>query len=302
MIEINGVSKWFKDVVALSDVTFQMGPGVTALLGPNGAGKSSLLRIVCGLTAPSRGDVRVLGKRPRHDLSLFSDIGLVPQQEALFERLTSFELVRAAAILQRVPSPEDATVQAINEVDLDPSDKRPLRSFSKGMRQRVKVAQALVHSPKILILDEPLNGLDPRQRLHMIELFRRWGSEGRTVVVSSHVLEEVEKIGSRVVVLGRGRLVAEGDFHEIRRLMDQRPHRIRLLSGAPAKLGAGLIAEGLVVGARVRSDEEIEVETEDVMLLRSQIAKVARKNNIRLKEMSPLDEDLESVFRYLVKS
>ncbi len=302
MIELKGVSKWFKDVVALSDVTFEIGEGVTALLGPNGAGKSSLLRIVCGLTNPSRGEVRVLGKKPRSDLSFFTDIGLVPQQEALFERLTSFELVRAAAVLQKVDAPDEAAVRAINEVDLDPSDKRPLKTFSKGMRQRVKVAQAIVHSPKILILDEPLNGLDPRQRLHMIELFRRWGSEGRTVVVSSHVLEEVEKIGSRVVVLGRGRLVAEGDFHAIRELMDQRPHRIRLVSQAPAKLGAGLIEAGLILGAHIKSEQELEVETDDVTRLRTSIAGVARKNKIRLTEMSPLDEDLESVFRYLVKS
>ena len=300
-IQVEAVSKWFGGVVALSDVSFAIGPGITALLGPNGAGKSTLLRVLCGLTMPSQGHVRVLGGVPRRDVALSRRIGLVPQQESLFERLTGVEFVKLAADLHRVSSPLDAARHTIEVVDLDPSDRRPVSAYSKGMRQRVKVAQALVHDPEVVILDEPLEGLDPRQRLRMIELFRGLGEAGRTVLVSSHVLDEVERFGSRVLVLAQGRLAAEGDFREIRALMDDRPHRVRLGSDKPRQLAAGLLTGGSVVGAWVSSQDTLFVDTLDVAAFRRSVAAVARDNDARLTEVLGLDEDLDSVFRYLVE-
>ena len=299
-IEVADVSKWFGSIVALSEVTCRVDPGITALLGPNGAGKSTLLRVLCGLTAPSRGEVRILGQVPRKDLALNRRVGLVPQQEALFDPLRAVQFVRLAADLHGVADPSAASLAALALVDLDPDDKRPVRTYSKGMRQRVKVAQALVHDPEVVLLDEPLEGLDPRQRLRMIELFRRLASEGRTVLISSHVLDEVEKFGSRVLVIAQGRLAAEGDFHAIRDLMDDRPHRLRVGTDAPRQLAAGLLSAGAVTGAWVQGAESLVVDTVDVAAFRRSVSAVARDGGARLTEVVPLDDDLDSVFRYLV--
>ena len=307
VIRVDGVSRWFGDVVAVSDVSFDVSTGVTALLGPNGAGKSTLLRLLCGLTAPSQGTVRVLGEDPRGNPSLYRRIGLVPQQEAVFERLTAFAFVTLAAELHDVAGPGDAAARAVRLVDLDPDDRRPVSTYSKGMRQRVKVAQALVHEPEVVILDEPLEGLDPRQRLHLIELFRSLGSEGRCVLVSSHVLDEVERFGSRVLVMAQGRLAAEGDFHDIRALMDDRPHRLRLRTDRPSALAGALVASGAAVAVRLGSTAteggaggEVLVDTDDVAAFRATVAGAAQQAGARLLEVTPLDDDLESVFRYLV--
>jgi ABC-2 type transport system ATP-binding protein len=299
-IEVRDVSKWFGSVVALSEVTCSIGPGITALLGPNGAGKSTLLRVLCGLTAPSRGEVQILGQVPRRDISLNRRVGLVPQQEALFDPLRAVEFVALAAELHGLPTPRAAAEAALGLVDLDPDDQRPVRTYSKGMRQRVKVAQALVHDPEVVLLDEPLEGLDPRQRLRMITLFRGLADAGRTVLISSHVLDEVERFGSRVLVIAQGRLAAEGDFHAIRDLMDDRPHRLRVGTDAPRSLAAGLLSAGAVTGAWVQGAESLVVDTVDVASFRRSVAVVARDGGARLTEVVPLDDDLESVFRYLV--
>lgn len=299
-IEVDDVSKWFGPVVALSEVSCAVGPGVTALLGPNGAGKSTLLRILCGLTPPSRGEVRILGRRPRRDLDLNGRIGLVPQQEAVFEGLRALRFVTLAAELHGLDKPAEAAAAALRAVDLDPSLDRPVATYSKGMRQRVKVAQALVHGPEVLFLDEPLEGLDPRQRVRMIELFRRLGAEGRTVVVSSHVLDEVERFGSRVLVIAQGRLAAEGDFHAIRDLMDDRPHRLRVGTDKPSALAAALLEREVAMGAWVEGPGSVLVDTRRVGDLRRTVAAAARDTGARLLEVVPVDDDLEAVFRYLV--
>lgn len=298
-IRLVDVSKWFGDVVAVSDVSFSVGPGVTALLGPNGAGKSTVLRLLCGLTPPSRGEVQLYGADPRADLGLFGLLGLVPQQESVFEAQSALQFVRLAAVLQGVPDADAAARRALGIVELDPGMRRRVATFSKGMRQRVKVAAALVHDPPIVVLDEPLTGLDPRQRIAMIELLQRLGAEGRCVLASSHVLDEVERFGSRVLVIARGRLVAEGDFHAIRALMDDRPHRIRVRTDEPRTLATGLLAAGAAVGVRLDGGSVI-VDTDDVAAFRRVIAPVARTAGARLDEVAPLDDDLESVFRYLV--
>jgi ABC-2 type transport system ATP-binding protein len=301
-------------------VSFRVGPGVTALLGPNGAGKSTMLRLLCGLTRPSRGSVRLLGENPHDNAPLYGRLGLVPQQEALFPAMTGRDFVRLAADLHGLYDPLTKAIDVMRTLDLDPGDRRPLATWSKGMRQRLKVAQALVHDPEVLVLDEPLDGLDPRQRLQLIELFRRLGDEGRCVLVSSHVLDEVERLGSRVLVLAQGRLAAEGDFHQIRELMADRPNRLRIRSDRSRQLAAALVGAGVVDG--IRSDrsrqlaaalvgagvvdgisldgDTLLVDTSDVGAFGRAVAPAARDAGARLLELVPLDDDLESVFRYLV--
>jgi ABC-2 type transport system ATP-binding protein len=298
-IEARQVSKWFGSVVALSDLTFDIRPGVTAMLGPNGAGKSTLFRVLCGLVNPSQGTVRIFGEDPRANPALTRRIGIAPQQERLFERQTVLEFVGLAATLHRLADPVGAAHRAIETVELDPGDKRPIAAYSKGMRQRVKLAQAVVNDPDLLVLDEPLEGLDPRQRLLSIDLFRRLGDQGKTVIVSSHVLDEVERFGSRILVITQGRLIAEGPFADIRGLMDDRPHHLRVGTDRPSALAAGLLTRGVVTGARV-NDGWIEVETNDAPAFRRSVAAVARDCDARLTELRSLDDDLESVFAYLV--
>jgi ABC-2 type transport system ATP-binding protein len=300
VIEVDHASKWFGDLVAVSDVSFGVDHGVTALLGPNGAGKSTMLRMLAGLTPPSQGSVRVLGADPHRDTDLARRLGLVPQQEAVFEMLTALEFVKLAAVLQQLDQPDEAARRALAVVELDPGDVRRLSTYSKGMRQRVKVAQAIVHDPEVVILDEPLTGLDPRQRLHLIELFQQLGAAGRCVIVSSHVLDEVERFGSRVLVMAQGRLAAAGDFRAIRELMDDRPHRVRVRTDRPRSLGTGLLDGEAVMAVRLIDDRTLVVDTNDVNRFRHTVAATAATSGAHLYEVMPLDDDLESVFRYLV--
>ena len=295
------VSKWFGALVAVSDVSFDVGPGVTALLGPNGAGKSTMFRLLCGLARPSKGTVSVLGRDPRADVGVARLIGLVPQQESVFEPLTAHEFVTLTARLHGLRDPGRAAAGALETVGLDPADRRRLPSYSKGMRQRVKVAQAIVHDPSVLVLDEPLTGLDPRQRMEMVALFRRLGAEGRCVLVSSHVLDEIERLGSQVLVISQGRLAAAGDFRELRALMDDRPMRIRVRTDRPRELAGALLAAGTAVGVRLEGGDALELDTNDTRALAHALAPVARTLDARLLEVRPLDADLEGVFRYVVQ-
>jgi ABC-2 type transport system ATP-binding protein len=300
MIAVKGASKFFGSVVAVSDVDFSIDGGVTALLGPNGAGKSTLFRMLCGLTPPSRGAVRVLGTDPRTDRAVRGRISLVPQQDALFDHLSASEFLGFAARTHAVDDPDAAAARALKAVELSDVGPKPVGQFSKGMRQRVKVAAALVNDPEVLILDEPLTGLDPVQRKNMITLFHRLGDEGRCVLVSSHVLDEVARLGSRVLVIAQGRLIASGDYRDLRDLMDDRPHRIRIGASNPRTLASALVDRGLVSGLSL-DKEHVMVDTLDVDAFGRQLAVVAVELGVRLTEVSPLDDDLESVFRYLVE-
>lgn len=299
LVVVDRVSKWFGDLVAVSDVSFAVSPGVTALLGPNGAGKSTMLRMLSGQAQPSNGTVTVMGKNPRENPEIAAEIGLAPQQEAVFGFLTALEFVRASADLQGVDNAEAEARRVLQLVELDPDDARKLPTYSKGMRQRVKLAQAIVHQPRVILLDEPLSGLDPRQRLHMVELFHQLGDDGRVVIVSSHVLEEVERFGSNVVVISQGRLAAQGDFREIRALMDNRPRRLRVTSDKPRQLAAALVGQPHVTGVRF-DGEELEIDTDDIVSFSRMIAPMSQRAEARLFEIEPLDDDLESVFKYLV--
>jgi ABC-2 type transport system ATP-binding protein len=300
VIVFQNVSKYFGAVVAVSDVSFRISSGITALLGPNGAGKSTVMRMLCGLTVPSQGSIRVLGRPPRGDIELYKHVGLVPQQESILEPITAIQFVVAMAELSGVQPAHAAAETAIRSVELDPNDSRPLRMYSKGMRQRIKVAAALVHGPSVVVLDEPLNGLDPRQRLRMIELFQHLGAEGRTVIVSSHVLDEVERFGSNVLVIADGRLAAEGDFHAIRALMDYRPHQLRVVATPARPLAAALIHAPGVVSVRVIDERTLSVDVDDINGFRHMVLPYAVHVGSTVSEIVPLDDSLESVFRYLV--
>ena len=233
-MQLDHVSRWYGNVVAVNDVSFALGAGVTGLLGPNGAGKSTLLHLLAGLLAPSSGTVRIGGRAAFGDPSVYSMVGLVPEREAVPNYLTGREFVRFSAELQAVGDVAAAADKAIATVELDDSADRQIRTYSKGMRQRIKLAAALVHDPRILLLDEPFNGMDPRQRLHMMELLRRMAGEGRAILFSSHILEEVERLAEAVLVVYAGRLAASGDFRSIRRLMTDRPHRFTIRSSDDA--------------------------------------------------------------------
>ncbi len=299
-IQLEHVSRWYGNVVAVNDISFALGPGVTGLLGPNGAGKSTLLHLLAGLLAPSAGIVRVAGRVAFGDPARYRVVGLVPEREAVPGFLTGREFVRLNAELQRVADASAATDRALATVELQDAAHRPIRTYSKGMRQRAKLAAALVHEPRILLLDEPFNGMDPRQRLHMMGLLRSMAGEGRAILFSSHILEEVERLADAVLVVYAGRLAASGDFRSIRRLMTDRPHRFTIRSSDDRALAAALLGHPAVFGAEL-VDGLLAVRTSDFGAFTRVVAPTARAAGIRIHELRPTDDSLESVFSYLVR-
>jgi ABC-2 type transport system ATP-binding protein len=298
-VEVEGVSVWFGPKVALSELTCSFGPGVTGLLGPNGAGKTTLMRAMTGTLPPNRGTVRVRGEDPRRDRATQRHIALVPEDDAVPTALTARQLVCYTASLHRVRDAwaPDAALATVGLTDVA---DRPLGGFSKGMRQRAKVAASLVTDPSVLVLDEPLNGADPVQRVALIELFLRLGALGRTVIVSSHVLHEVERLADRQIVLVGGRLAAAGGRLAIRDAMADRPRRVRVRSTDARRLAAALVAVPAVVGVSIE-DGTIVVSASSASEVATALPRIARDLSIRLVEVRPLDESLESVFRELVR-
>ena len=298
-VSVNALSKWFGPKVAVSEVTIGFGPGVTGLLGPNGAGKTTLMRVVAGLQRPSQGVVSVLGEDPRKNPMIYKKMALVPEDEAIYERLTAREFITLAARLARVGDHVSATSKALAVVDLDDSADRRLGGFSKGMRQRAKVAAALVSDPEVLLLDEPLNGADPVQRAALIKLFQELGERGRTVIVSSHVLAEVERMADRIIAMVDGRLAAVGSVETIRSAMTDRPRQVFVECSDPRRLAASLIETSGVVGTHV-SGSQLRIEASDAGAVASDIPRIAVERGVSITRLEPADESLESVFRYLV--
>jgi ABC-2 type transport system ATP-binding protein len=300
-VEIADVSVWFGPKVALSELSCSFGPGVTGLLGPNGAGKTTLMRAMTGLIGVNQGTVRIEARDPRRDRLVHGRMALVPEDEAVPTGLTARQLVRYTADLYRV-SDRGAPDRALQIVEmLDTADRR-VDGFSKGMRQRTKIAAALVTDPQVLVLDEPLNGADPVQRLHLIDLFKKLGSDGRTVIVSSHVLNEVERMAERVIVLMHGRLAAAGSRHAIRDAMDDRPRHVLVRSDDDRRLAASLIALESVAGVAFDSTRDgLVIQTVQARDLATALPRLARESTIRLLEVRALDDSLESLFRELVR-
>jgi len=300
-IELAAVTRWYGNVVAVNDVTMTIGPGVTGLLGPNGAGKSTLLHMISGFLAPSRGTLTVGGAPAWHNPDIYRTLGLVPERDSVYAALTGTDFVRSTAKLHQLPDVGAATARAIDMVELADAADRRISTYSKGMRQRIKVAAAMVHDPGILLLDEPFNGMDPRQRLQMMDLLDKLGAEGRTILFSSHILEEVERLSGTIQVIVAGRLAASGDFRAIRRLMTSRPHVFSVRTSDDRLLGATLLGRPAVTGVELTA-KGLLVRANDYGAFCRELAVLARKHDIRLLELLPSDESLESVFAYLLAS
>jgi ABC-2 type transport system ATP-binding protein len=299
VVEVEQVSVWFGPKVALSEVTCSFGAGITGLLGPNGAGKTTMMRAIAGMLPPNQGRVRVAGLDPRRHRDAHRVLAMVPEDEAVPESLTARQFARYTAALHGVTDrgAPDAALAAVALTDV--ADRR-LAGFSKGMRQRAKIAAALVSAPRVLVLDEPLNGADPVQRVALIELFRRLAADGRTVVVSSHVLHEVERLAERVIVLAHGRIAAAGGHRAIRDAMADRPRRVLVRAPEARRLAGALVALDSVAGVAL-DGEELTVSTTRARELATSIAVLARDLDVRLTEVRPLDDSLESLFRELVR-
>ncbi len=304
VVELEQVSRWFGNVVAVNDVTMRLGPGITGLLGPNGAGKSTLINMMAGFLAPSAGTVTLDGRPLFRDPEIYREVGLVPEREEMYDAVSGWDFVLANAKLHKLPDPTAAARRAIAVVEMQDAEDRDIRTYSKGMKQRIKMATALVHDPSVLLLDEPFNGMDPRQRMHLMDLLHRLGEEGRTVLFSSHILEEVEQIAGRIEVMVSGRHAASGDFREIRRLMTQRPHRYTIRSGDDRALASAIIAEpsasGVELVAQADGSSAVQVQATDLAAFVHALPQLASRHGIRLLEVHPADESLESVFSYLV--
>jgi ABC-2 type transport system ATP-binding protein len=299
-VELLGASRWYGNVVAVNDISFVLGGGVTGLLGPNGAGKSTILHMLAGLLQPSDGIVAIHGAPSWRNPAVYRDVGLVPERESVHAFLTGFEFAQLNARLQRLPDPDGAARRAIAMVGLTDAADRAVGTYSKGMRQRAKIAGALVHDPSILLLDEPFNGMDPRQRLQMMELLGRMADAGRVILFSSHILEEVERLAQNVLVIVSGRLAASGDFREIRRLMTDRPHTFTLRSSDDRRLAAALVGHPSVFGVQLDGGR-LAVRTSDYAGFARALPVIARAGEVTILELRPTDEDLESVFGYLVQ-
>jgi len=305
VIEFQAVSKWYGQVIGVNNLSLRIGPGVTGLLGPNGAGKSTLLQLATGQLRPSRGEVRVFGRRPWNNAALNRHIGLCPEQDAFFEWMTGRRFLLACASLAGLGrrAAREAVDRILEMVGMTRNANRAVRGYSKGMRQRIKLGQALVGDPRVLFLDEPLTGTDPVARHELMTLIGELGSHGRTVLFSSHVLHEVQTLTPKIVLMNRGRLVAFGDVRQIRDLIDAHPHRIVLKCPDSRGLASKLARWDDVVGIEIpRAGGSIVIETHDPGQFYQRLPRLAREPGTLIEEIYSDDDNLEAVFKYLVTS
>jgi ABC-2 type transport system ATP-binding protein len=302
VIQVDHVSRWFGSVVAVSEVTFDIKPGITGLLGPNGAGKTTLLRMMTGLAEVSDGSVTMFGEPVRDNPPLYRRIGVMSEHETVYGFMKGRDFVRMMGRLRGVTDLDAAVDRAIGLVDLADAAHRPLGTYSRGMRQRMRLAGTLVHDPEVLILDEPLNGADPRQRVHFQNLLLKLAAEGRTIVLSSHILEEVEQLADTVLLIVNGKLAASGGFRAIRAALDQRPYHVLVASDSPRELAAAVVKLDSVDAVNIDPDGTIVVLSRNVRDLQIELPRLAQSASIRLQRVEPLDDTLESVFGYLVDS
>jgi ABC-2 type transport system ATP-binding protein len=300
-IELVRASRWYGPVIALNDVTAQVPAGVTGLLGPNGAGKSTFLKLAAGQLAPSQGEVKLLGRPAWGSPEVFHRVGLCPETDAFWEHLTGLQFLTTLLRLTGYDDKEcrERAERALGEVALQGAKDRKIGGYSKGMRQRVKMAQAIAHDPEVLLLDEPVSGMDPVNRRRVIDLVKRLGKEGKTVLVSSHILYEVEAMTRRVLLIHNGRILAEGDVREIRDLMDEHPHMVALRARDPRALARAIVASPHVVSLSFGADGEwLTVQTQRPDEFYGALHEAAIETGVT--EVYSPDEDLESVFKYLV--
>jgi len=303
VITAEHLSKWYGQVSGLNDVSVSVPPGITGLLGPNGAGKSTFMKLVTGQLKPSKGAIQVLGEPIWGNPALFHRIGFCPEQDAFYERMTGLGWVTALVALNGLEpaEAEAAARRALEAVDLlDAADKK-IGAYSKGMRQRVKMAQALAHDPEVLILDEPLSGMDPLMRRRTIRLIREWGRSGKSVLVSSHILHEIESMTSNILLINNGRIVAEGNVHQIRELIDTHPHSVFIRAEDPKALARALLVEDGVISLRFEPGA-VSVETARPDAFYARLTEMAASGEAGvIDEVTSPDDNLQAVFKYLVK-
>ncbi len=303
VIETQHLSKWYGNVLGLSDVTLGIEPGITGILGPNGAGKSTFLKLITGQIKPNIGTCSVKGKKIWNNFSQFSLIGFCPEQDAFFEELTGWQFVTGLLKLHHYSFSEAETKaqKALEIVELVEDKDRVIKSYSRGMRQRLKFAQAIAHDPEIIVLDEPLNGLDPLGRRKIIRLIKSYKGEGRTIMVSSHVLPEIEAMTKRIILIHQGKIFAQGDIHYIRDLIETHPHIISIKCSDPRRLASNFIQEEFVLNVKFSSaGNALLVETNNRDKFFSLIPALSVKNNIEVEEITSPDDNLQAVFDYLV--
>ena len=301
VVRVDGVSRWYGSVVAVSEVSFEVRPGITGLLGPNGAGKTTLLRMITGLATPSTGTVTVFGEPVRDNPPLYRRIGVMSEHETVYAAMNGRDFVRLMGRLREVRDLERAVDRAIALVDMADAQHRRMDGYSRGMRQRMRLAGTLVHDAELLVLDEPLNGADPRQRAHFKRLLRQLAAEGRTILLSSHILEEVEELADTVLLVVDGKLAASGGIRAIRAALDRRPYHVRVTCDAPRRLAAAVVELPSVEAVNLDPDGSIVVLSRHVRDLQVELPRLAQAAGVRLRRVEPLDDSLESVFGYLVE-
>jgi ABC-2 type transport system ATP-binding protein len=297
------LSKWNGQVSGLNDVTVSVPPGITGLLGPNGAGKSTFMKLVTGQLRPSQGEIRVLGEQVWGNPSLYARLGFCPEQDAFYDRMTGLEWVTALMRLGGASETDAiaAAAAALDAVDLSGAAAKRIGAYSKGMRQRVKLAQAIVHRPELLILDEPLTGMDPLMRRKTIRLIKEWARAGRSILVSSHILHEIELMTANILLMHNGRILAEGNVHQIRELIDEHPHTVFIRAGDPRGLARALLTATELRSLRFEPGALV-IETDAPDALYARVTDLAASGDAgAIEEVTSPDDNLQAVFRYLVK-
>lgn len=301
VIELNKLSKWYGEVIGLNNVTAVVESGITGLIGPNGAGKSTLMGLAMGQLRPSTGSIRLLGRPVWNNPAVLSQLGYCPEGDIFWPELTGWEFVLFLARVSglRGRAAQAAAREAIEWTGMREDMNRPIKGYSKGMRQRIKIAQALAHRPRMLILDEPFTGADPVARHELTMLFRRLADDGVSVLISSHVLHEVEALTRQILMIHHGRIVAEGDLHEVRRLMQDRPHAIRVRVSAPRRLAVDLVNWEIISSVHIVSADTLIIETAAPDQVYDRLPELILAKGLRPREIAAADASLEAVFEYL---
>lgn len=303
VIEVENLSRWYGNVLGLSDVSLQIESGITGILGPNGAGKSTFMKLITGQIKPNIGKVAVKGQSVKNNHALFSHIGFCPEQDSFYEELTGWQFITGLLSFFHLPASEVQAKahKALDIVELTPDKDRVIRSYSRGMRQRVKVAQAIAHEPEIMILDEPLNGLDPLSRRKIIKLIKSYKEEGKTIIVSSHVLPEIEAMTKKIILIHQGKIFAQGDIHYIRDLIETHPHIISIKCSRPRELASKFIDKDFVLKVHFSStDGALRVETNNRDQFFALLPDLFVEGDIEVQEITSPDDNLQAVFDYLI--
>ncbi len=303
VVQADHLSKWYGQVIGINDITVSVPQGVTGLLGPNGAGKSTFMKLMTGQLKPSKGVIQVLGEPVWRNPRIFARIGLCPDQDAFYERMTGAEWLAALVRLNGYDERQatEAAHHALDVVDLLEAADKKIGGYSKGMRQRVKLAQAIIHDPELLILDEPLAGMDPIGRRRTIRLIKDWAHEGKSVLVSSHILHEIEAMTSSILLINNGRILAEGDVHQIRELIDEHPHTVYVKGADPRRLARAFLAQDDVIGLQFE-DQAVVVQTSRPDAFYTRLTELAASSEAgAVSEVTSPDDNLQAVFQYLVK-